>query len=75
MHKENIQIIDFLKVEAEGGELEVLESPGSEIKNVRKISVDGGPERYGKSTFEAVSRFLQDKGFKRTCSGNMVYAI
>jgi FkbM family methyltransferase len=69
-----LQKIDFLKLEAEGAEIEVLEGLGEKIHFVRKISVDGGPERYGEPTSDDVDRFLQAKGFNTNVIGYHVYA-
>jgi len=65
--------IDFLKLEAEGAEMEVLEGLGEKIEMVRKISVDGGPERYGEPTYDQVNRFLISNGFNTMVKGYHVY--
>lgn len=69
-----IEKIDFLKLEAEGAEIEVLEGLGDKIDRVRKISVDGGPERFGESTFNEVNLFLKERGFSTLVRGDHVYA-
>ena len=69
-----IKEIDFLKVEAEGAELEVLQGLGDKIRYVNKISVDGGPERYGKPTFKDVNSFLRSKGFQTNVIRYQVFA-
>jgi FkbM family methyltransferase len=74
MQSRGISEIDFLKVEAEGAEIEVLEGLGEKIHSVRKVSVDGGPERYGQPTSEDVDRFLKAKGFITELKGYHVYA-
>ncbi len=55
--------IDFLKVEAEGAELEVLKGLGNKIRQVKKISVDGGPEREGMPTNKMVAKYLNENNF------------
>jgi FkbM family methyltransferase len=65
--------IDFLKLEAEGAEMEVLEGLGEKISIVKKISVDGGPERYGEPTYEQVNKHLISNGFNTRVSGYHVY--
>jgi FkbM family methyltransferase len=73
MDSKKLDGIDFLKIEAEGAEMEVLEGLGEKISYVRKISVDGGPERYGEPTFEDVDRYLKSKGFITLVIGYHVY--
>jgi FkbM family methyltransferase len=74
VEEKGLSVIDFLKVEAEGAEIEVLEGLGEKIDIVKKVSVDGGPERYGEPTSDDVDRFLQSKGFMTKVSGYHVYA-
>jgi len=74
MQEAGLDRIDFLKVEAEGAEIEVLKGLGDRIKNVQKISVDGGPERNGEPTFKDVQKFLQAKGLHTHIEGWQVYA-
>ncbi len=74
MQTRGITKIDFLKLEAEGAEIEVLEGLGGKIDSVSKISVDGGPERFGKPTFNEVNLFLKEKGFTTLIRGDHVFA-
>ena len=57
--------IKLLKLEAEGGELEVLEGAGEKINKINYISADLGPESgvNQESTFVPVSNFLKQKNF------------
>ena len=57
--------IKLLKLEAEGGELEVLQGAGNKIYKIQYISADLGPERgvNQDSTFTPVSNFLKQKNF------------
>lgn len=55
--------IDFLKVEAEGAEYEVLKGADSILKSTRKIAVDCGPERYGESPQDKIQELLESYGF------------
>lgn len=73
MDSQGISVINFLKLEAEGAEMEVLEGLGEKIFVVQKISVDGGPERYGEPTSVDVDRFLRSKGFSSRILGYHVY--
>lgn len=73
MTAKELSKINFLKIEAEGAEMEVLEGLGVKIKNVKKISVDGGPERYGEPTSEDVDQFLRLHGFQTQVTGYHVY--
>lgn len=68
----NIDIIDFLKVEAEGAEPEVLN--GIRELPVRKVAVDAGAERYGEKTVDQVSSILTDAEFQVRHEKGMVYA-
>lgn len=73
--KKGITRIDFLKVEAEGAELEIVKSIGD--LDVRKIAVDVSPERYGESDAEKIKLILEKKGYKvllRKYMNMMLYA-
>ena len=71
-----IETIDFLKIEAEGAEPEVVD--GIDGIKVRKLAVRGDAEREGEETHQAVAKRLRDRGFEVTVDlahkGNMVYA-
>ncbi len=60
------EIIDILKVDAEGGEPEVLRGTRESLHRIRFIAVDVGPERGPNCewTNEAVHKILTDSGFK-----------
>ncbi len=73
MKTKEFPTIDFLKIEAEGAEMEVLEGLGSQIKNTKKVSVDGGRERYGEATADEVNQFLRLHGFQTRLKGYHVY--
>jgi FkbM family methyltransferase len=68
----NVDHIDFLKVEAEGVEPEVVE--GVLGISVDKITVDCGPERDGEHVTEEVSNRLDEMGYNVVNDGKMVYA-
>jgi FkbM family methyltransferase len=57
----NIDTVDFLKVEAEGAEPEVLKGIGE--LNIEKIVVAAGTERDGKSTGKQVTEILKELGY------------
>ena len=61
---EGIDRIDFLKVEAEGFEPEVLAGAGPRLADVRKVAVDCGPERHGADTFGECEAALKEAGFR-----------
>lgn len=68
--------IDFLKVEAEGWEPEVLRGAKMILMTkVRKVAVDAGPERQGKATGTDVSAILHECGFKVSLQGDIVLGI
>lgn len=71
--KENdITNVDFLKVEGEGAEPEILE--GSVDASINKIAVDAGAERYGEETVEPVIKILTENGYEVRESNAMVFA-
>lgn len=61
--KKNIRVIDLIKVEAEGGEPEVLKGSLKSLSNSRNVVVDVSPERRGESTEEDVESILSQCGF------------
>jgi FkbM family methyltransferase len=65
-------IIDFLKVEAEGAEPEVIS--GIDKIHVKKVSVDASAERYGEETVEQVRSILENAGYQVQSEEGMVYA-
>lgn len=68
----NVDHIDFLKVEAEGVEPEVID--GISGISVDKIAVDCGPERDGEPVTDEVSNRLDEMGYNITTDGKMLYA-
>jgi len=54
----------LLKMDAEGHEPEVLLGGIATLKHVNWISIDAGPERYGKPTSVEVARILIEQGFR-----------
>lgn len=74
IQQNDLSKIDFLKVEAEGAELEVLIGLGDRVKDLKKISVDGGPERYGKPTFMEVEKWLSSYGFQTKIKQWQIFA-
>lgn len=68
--------IDFLKVEAEGAEPEVLE--GMSGADIEKVAVSCTPERDGESPFDEVATILDDQGYEITdcdSTGDFIYAV
>lgn len=57
-----IDSIDFLKIEAEGVEPEVL--AGALEKNPRKVVVNCGPEREGEAPTETITDMLDEHGYE-----------
>ena len=66
--------VDFLKLEAEGFEPEILEGAEDVLPNFKKIAVDVSPERFGVSPREDVISILKNNGFDVWCTGNVVFA-
>lgn len=58
--------IKLLKLEAEGGEPEILEGGMQALKRIEYVAVDGGPERgpNGESTIERITNILISNGFE-----------
>jgi FkbM family methyltransferase len=67
----SIDSVDFLKVEAEGAEPEVLQ--GSVSTDIKKVAVDAGAERYGKETADTVEEILNENGYETTRSHSIVF--
>ena len=60
----NLKSIKLLKIEVEGSEPEVLKGAKSVLKIVDFVTVDTGPERGIKNTFDDVNYYLVNHGFK-----------
>lgn len=65
--------IDFLKIEAEGFEPEVLAGAVPVLDRIRKIAIDCGPERHGKHTFEQCEAILDN--FRTWRRDNTLFAL
>lgn len=68
----NIVLIDFLKVEAEGAEREIIRSIGN--LNVKKIVVDVSAERDGKSDKDEIKLMLESQRYEVLIDGNVLFA-
>jgi FkbM family methyltransferase len=64
MAEHKLDRIDFLKVEAEGFEPEILAGAGERLGRVAKVAVDCGPERYGADTFSECETVLREAGLR-----------
>lgn len=62
--KNKIKNVRLIKIEAEGGEPEILEGATQVLKKTDYVSIDCGPERYGKTTFKQVFRILKINNFE-----------
>lgn len=71
--EQKIKKIDFLKLEAEGWEPEILAGASDTLKIVKKIAIDAGPERFGETTIDAVCQILQSFGFKVLLRDDIVF--
>lgn len=66
--------VDFLKLEAEGFEPEILEGAATMLPLFKKVAVDVSPERHGKSPKAHVTSILRDSGFDVWGAGNVIFA-
>lgn len=65
LKQRGIEKVRLLKVEAEGGEPEVIEGLGAAVANVDYIAVDMGPERNGnENTVQQCVTMLAARGFE-----------
>lgn len=55
--------IDFLKIDGEGAEPEILQGAEKTLQRTRRIAIDVGPERQGESTRDAVIEILEASGY------------
>lgn len=67
-----VDVIDFFKVEAEGVELEILQHVQPET--VRKLAIDAGPERFGRSPFLDIAVLLANRGYRLSNRNYWLYA-
>ncbi len=65
--------IDFFKLEAEGAEIEAIAGMGD--LRPHKISIDAGPERYGKSPAPELSATLIGLGYEVRMVGHTLFAV
>jgi FkbM family methyltransferase len=65
IEKNNIKRVDFLKVDCEGAEPEILEGLKKYRNSIRYFSIDCGAERNGKFTYkEVINSFSKNKNFQ-----------
>lgn len=64
--------VDFLKLEAEGVEIEAFDGFGD--LPIRKIAIDAGAERNGESPQPHFKRLLKRKGYEIRTRGKMLFA-
>lgn len=75
MLQHGISQVDFLKLEAEGYEPEILQGAGSALRAIRKVALDASPERYGEPTHEKCMEVLAAAGFSVWRVGWIVFGI
>jgi FkbM family methyltransferase len=56
--------IDYLKIEAEGVEPEILEGAVEDSMDIEKIAVDASPERNEQSTVDEIRSILESHGYE-----------
>lgn len=72
--KLGIEKVNFLKIDAEGAEPEVLQGAKRILKEIEKVAIDTGPERFGRPTSSQVKNILKHYGFKIYVNeNNIVY--
>lgn len=74
VRKLGIGKIDFLKMDAEGVEPEVLEGAEGILGKIRKVAVDCSAERFGRTTTLEVRGILASAGFDVRARKDIVYA-
>jgi FkbM family methyltransferase len=72
LEEENVSKIDFLKIEAEGVEPEILEEALE--MNPSKISIQANEERNGDASFPEVLELLDQEDYEIRSKNKMVYA-
>jgi FkbM family methyltransferase len=68
-----VERVDFLKLDAEGAEPEVLAGAAGTLARTRKVAVDAGAERMGEATGDEVESILRGHGFRTLAAGRMVF--
>ena len=68
----NVKELDFVKIEAEGVELEVFDGLGK--IRPRKLAIDVSPERNGKSPVDELVPRLSRLGYESRKRGNVLFA-
>jgi FkbM family methyltransferase len=65
MLKNNIKIIDFLKIDAEGNDYEVIKGIGDKIENVKIIQVETARKKIfeGEKIFDELNRYMYNSKF------------
>jgi FkbM family methyltransferase len=58
-----LERIDFLKIDGEGAEPEILQGAVRTLQRTGRVSIDVGPERLGESTRDTVIEILVASGF------------
>jgi len=71
MDELDIEVVDFLKIDAEGAEPEVI--TGCTDASIRKIAVDCGAERFGHSSADEVKELLIEAGYDVGQTYQVVY--
>jgi FkbM family methyltransferase len=69
----DVDQIDFLKIEAEGVEPEIVD--GIVDAAVKKVSSTGNAERYGETTYQEVSNKLKRHGYEVRTIPNHIYKM
>jgi FkbM family methyltransferase len=75
----DLRTIDYLKVDAEGVDLRVIQSAGERVRDIKKITleVDIGPDRLyqGAPSHDDVLDFMQKQGFELTGSDQQNFGL
>lgn len=71
-HQQGIAKLDFVKIEAEGVEIEVFKGLGS--LRPKKIAIDVSPERNGESPAEEFKKIFSDLGYEVRQRMNVLFA-
>lgn len=70
----DIPVVDYIKMDAEGFEPEVLAGAPKTLRRIRRLAIDCGPERGGAPTVKEVTSILAPR-FEFTVNDHVVFGV